>query len=184
MAESDSVTRSSPSTTFGTLPSIVRTEDPDLVSTFRVTCHDVYLITGLTARIVWYAHRDSRGKVEREASHDPRVLDYRHPCDTQVASVELAQYVALTLGRPFNAHTVILGRLIATTEKSMSRSKTYFAVEVDVADASPRLTDSAREFLLWTCQILQSLMRQEDKALIESDTVETWMPEVATLFGK
>jgi hypothetical protein len=66
----------------------------------------------------------------------------------------------------------------------MSRSKTYFAVEVDVADAAPRLTDSAREFLLWTCQMLQSLMGQEDKALMESDKVETWMPEVATLFGK
>jgi hypothetical protein len=66
----------------------------------------------------------------------------------------------------------------------MSRSKTYFAVEIDVADASPRLTDGAREFLLWACQILQALMGQEDKALVESDKVESWMPEVATLFGK
>jgi hypothetical protein len=32
MAESDSMAHSSPATTFGTLPSLVKTEDPDLVS--------------------------------------------------------------------------------------------------------------------------------------------------------
>lgn len=104
MAESDSLTRSSPATTFGTLPSIVRTEDPDLVSTVRITRHDVQLIVDSIAGIVRYTHGDSRSQVEREASHDTRGLDYRYPCNTQVAGAELAAYVQFTLGRYFDAH--------------------------------------------------------------------------------
>jgi hypothetical protein len=63
----------------------------------------------------------------------------------------------------------------------MTRSRTAYAIEV--IDATPRLTDNGRELLLSACQMLQSLIGQEDRALIQSDKVEVWIPEAAALFG-
>lgn len=65
MAESESMARSSPATTFGTLPSIVKTEDPDLVSGLRGIPRrkaDAWL--QYTAGIVGYADGDACSKVE------------------------------------------------------------------------------------------------------------------------
>lgn len=64
----------------------------------------------------------------------------------------------------------------------MTRSRAVYAIEV--IDAAPRLTDNGRELLLSACQMLQSLLGQEDKALIQSDKVEVWIAEAAALFGK
>ncbi|KAI5450344.1 hypothetical protein NCC49_003127 [Naganishia albida] len=148
VAESESMARSSPATTFGTLPSIVKTEDPDLLGS-------------------------SGTLTETRAAK----------LNEKQAMIQESLTIGTSATRKLRALNS-LRRLIATSEKSMSRSKTYFAVEIDVADASPRLTDGARELLLWACQVLQALMGHEERALVESDKVETWMPEAATLFGR
>ncbi|KAJ9099964.1 hypothetical protein QFC21_003972 [Naganishia friedmannii] len=75
-----------------------------------------------------------------------------------------------------------LRNLIASAEKSTTRSRKAYAIEV--IDAMPRLTDNGRELLLSACQMLQSLIGQEDRALIQSDKVEVWIAEAAALFGR
>jgi hypothetical protein len=84
-------------------------------------------------------------------------------------------YVSPALAFPYTFRILtfpLIGNLIASAEKSMTRSRTAYAIEV--IDATPRLTDNGRELLLSACQMLQSLIGQEGRGMDPGGCCVVW----------